>query len=203
MTRGAGHPVTARLGLAGGHTDRAALEHLLGEAVEAVVAGHGPVGLVCTHYVDGTVAGSVELTGPAAAVADVTAGLVDRLGVAVAAEAVDGPRLVAGDPAWAAAAGRALDALAQRSSGRAVVFPGQHRLTGEVPADAVPALSAVAEVVGIDGTLVAGATLLTRVFVRPVLTGGRLVLQVRPIGPDGAVAPFEVPDPTPCCAAHG
>ena len=41
----------------------------------------------------------------------------------------------------------------------------------------------------------------TREFCRPVYEAGALVLLVLPAGP-GRVAPFEVPDPTPCCAAH-
>jgi hypothetical protein len=34
-----------------------------------------------------------------------------------------------------------------------------------------------------------------------VPVAGALVLHVLPAGP-GRVAPFEVPNPTPCCAAH-
>ena len=51
------------------------------------------------------------------------------------------------------------------------------------------------------GLLPPAAMLLTRDFCRPVYEAGALVLHVLPAGP-GRVAPFEVPNPTPCCAAH-
>jgi len=183
------------VGLAAGHTDRAELEHALAQVAER----HGPVVLACTHIVDGRWAGSVQLTGPAPGRDTLAARLSDELGVAVVA--VPGTR--AGDPVWVPAAGQAAERLRARSEGRAVVFAGQDRLVGDVPADDVPGMCAIEDVIGIAGTPTAGVTLVTREFVRPVLAGGRLVLEVRPIGSDGAVAPFEVPDPTPCCAAHG
>ncbi|GAB2918636.1 hypothetical protein GCM10027047_15240 [Rhodococcus aerolatus] len=187
--------MTAVLGLAAGHTDRAELEHLLARAVAVV----GPAELACTHVVDGRWAGSVQLAGPGQDAPVDAAGLAVALGAAVA-----GPDGAAhGDPAWRAAAASAAAALRDRTGGRAVVFGGQDRLVGTVAADDVPALSAVEAVVGIAGTPTAGVALVTREHVRPLLAAGRLVLQVRPLGADGAVAPFEVPDPTPCCAAHG
>lgn len=181
------------LGFAAGHTDRAELEHVLADVVQRC----GPVVLACTHIVDGRWAGSVQLTGPAP---DATR-LADELGVALAVSSSSSGAV--GDHAWRSGAEQAADRLRTRSEGRAVVFPGQDRLVGEVPVDDVPGLSAIDAVVGIAGTPTAGATLVTREFVRPVLLGGRLVLEVRPIGADGAVAPFEVPNPTPCCADHG
>lgn len=45
------------------------------------------------------------------------------------------------------------------------------------------------------------AILDTRSFVRPQWMDGRLTLLTMPT-PDGDIAPFEVPDPTPCCAIH-
>lgn len=185
----------AVLGLAAGHTDRAELEHVLARVVDRV----GPVELACTHVVDGRWAGSVRLSGTAPDPTPGLDGLAAGLGVALT-----GPGgTAAGDPAWWAAAERAAAELAARRGGRAVVFGGQERLVGEVAADDVPTLSAVEAVVGIAGTATAGVTLVTRDHVRPVLVDGWLVLEVRPFGPDGAVAPFEVPNPTPCCAAHG
>ena len=41
----------------------------------------------------------------------------------------------------------------------------------------------------------------TRAFVRPLCRGGRLVLPVLPAG-RGRLAPFEVPNPTPCCGGR-
>ena len=51
------------------------------------------------------------------------------------------------------------------------------------------------------GPLPPAAVLQTREFCRPVYEAGALVLHVLPAGP-GRVAPFEVPNPTPCSAAH-
>jgi hypothetical protein len=51
------------------------------------------------------------------------------------------------------------------------------------------------------GVLPPAAVLATRDFCRPVYEAGALVLHALPAGP-GRVAPFEVPNPTPCCAAH-
>ena len=181
------------IGFAAGHTDRAELEHLLADVVQR----YGPVVLACTHIVDGRWAGSVQLTGPAPDAAR----FADELGVAFAVSASSSEAM--GDHTWRSGAEQAADRMRTRSEGRAVVFAGQDRLVGEVPVDDVPGLCAIDAVVGIAGTPTAGATLVTREFVRPVLLGGRLVLEVRPIGADGAVAPFEVPNPTPCCADHG
>ncbi len=41
----------------------------------------------------------------------------------------------------------------------------------------------------------------TRDFVRPQWMDGVLTLVATP-APGGRIAPFEVPNPTPCCAAH-
>ncbi len=182
------------VGVDAGQRDRSELEHLLGRAVQAC----GPAVLVCTHLVDGHWAGSLQLSGPAPGAGP----LSDALGAAVtvrtgAATTTAGPR------EWATGAAQAVAELSGRTAGRAVVFGGQQNLVGVVDTDTVPVLSAVNEVVGIAGTPTAGTRLVTQDFVRPVLLGGRLVLQVRPIGPDGDVAPFEVPNPTACCAAHG
>ena len=186
---------TVHVGLAAGHSVRDDVEHLL----DVVAERHGPVVLACTHVVDGRWAGSVQLAGPAPAAGPLAA----ALGAAVVVHSPDGGTAAAGSPLWRTAAERAAQSLRDRTDGRAVRFGGQDRLVGEVPADDVPSLSAVEALVGVAGTPTAGVVLVTRDFVRPVLREGRLVLQVRPIGADGAVAPFEVPDPTPCCAAHG
>ncbi|MFE9727753.1 hypothetical protein ACFYQ5_30350 [Streptomyces sp. NPDC005794] len=43
--------------------------------------------------------------------------------------------------------------------------------------------------------------MVTREFVRPQWRDGELVLAAMPaVG--GTLVPFEVPDPTPCCADH-
>jgi hypothetical protein len=90
-----------------------------------------------------------------------------------------------------------------RRSGRAVLYTGVERLTGTVT---------VAELLetAIDQLTVVGAPLatpdpttpvLTQDHVRPEWHEGRLVLALVPaVG--NTLAPFEVPNPTPCCADH-
>jgi hypothetical protein len=110
--------------------------------------------------------------------------------------------LTAGEPALARTALAAATDRAAGADGRAVRFPGVDLLVGTVPVADVLARTAVDEVrVLAGGTLPPGAQLDTRDFCRPTYQGGRLVLLVLPAGP-GRVAPFEVPNPTPCCATH-
>jgi hypothetical protein len=65
------------------------------------------------------------------------------------------------------------------------------------------ARSAIARVVVVGGVEPPGegALLDTRDHVRPEWRDGELVLAVTPVR-DGRYAPFEVPNPTPCCADH-
>jgi hypothetical protein len=108
----------------------------------------------------------------------------------------------AGDPALARTALAAATDRAAGADGRAVRFSGMDLLTGTVPVADVLELTAVEEVrVLAGGTLPPDALLDTRDFCRPTYQEGRLVLLVLPAG-RGRVAPFEVPNPTPCCAAH-
>ncbi|MET8452335.1 hypothetical protein [Streptomyces sp. NPDC005209] len=95
---------------------------------------------------------------------------------------------------------------ADRRGGRAVLYPGADRLTGTVT---------VAEVLAtvIDRVVVVGAPavdgqgpdpatpVVTRDHVRPEWRDGLLTLALVPaVG--GTLAPFEVPNPTPCCVDH-
>ncbi|MFF3249150.1 hypothetical protein ACFYWY_36725 [Streptomyces sp. NPDC002870] len=91
-----------------------------------------------------------------------------------------------------------------RSAGRAVVFPGSPALTGTLAVAALSAASAIDEVtaLGAAGPLDAGQQIVTRDHVRPEWRAGRLVLTVMPAA-GGTLIPFEVPNPTPCCADHG
>ncbi|MDV9175734.1 hypothetical protein R6V09_37170 [Streptomyces sp. W16] len=95
---------------------------------------------------------------------------------------------------------------AARRSGRAVLFPGAERLTGTIP------LADLLELTAIDRVIVVGATsgdapapvtpVHTQDHVRPEWREGQLVLALVPaVG--NTLAPFEVPNPTPCCADHG
>jgi hypothetical protein len=97
----------------------------------------------------------------------------------------------------------------RRSAGRAVLYPGADRLTGTVTLAGLLELSAVEQIVVVgappgdpDGGGPDPATpVLTRDHVRPEWRDGRLTLALVPaVG--GTLAPFEVPDPTPCCADH-
>lgn len=97
------------------------------------------------------------------------------------------------------AASAALAAAAHGTGGRAVLFPGSAMLTGTVAVADVLARTAIDEIRVLGGG--SHARLLTRDFVRPEWTDGRLVLAATPVGPD-TIAPFELPNPTPCCADH-
>jgi hypothetical protein len=93
---------------------------------------------------------------------------------------------------------------ASRQGGRAVRFPGLENLRGTLSVADLIGSSAIDEVrvLGTPSPLPDPATLVdTRDFVRPQYFGGRLVLMATP-APDGHIAPFEVPHPTPCCAFH-
>ncbi|WP_105968868.1 hypothetical protein [Streptomyces geranii] len=88
--------------------------------------------------------------------------------------------------------------------GRAVVYPGADSLNGTLTVGELVARSAIdrVTVLGAPGQPPAEQTLVTRSHVRPQWHGGdELVLAAMPaVG--GTLVPFEVPDPTPCCADH-
>ncbi len=103
------------------------------------------------------------------------------------------------------AAALAANEHAARRSGRAVLFPGAEHLTGTIP------LADLLELTAIDSVIVVGATsgntpdpvtpVHTQDHVRPEWREGQLVLALVPaVG--NTLAPFEVPNPTPCCADH-
>jgi hypothetical protein len=105
-------------------------------------------------------------------------------------------------PELAGAAAHAAAERAARRSGRAVLYPGVEHLVGTLTVGEVVALSAIERVTGLGGPPpAAGTRLETRDFVRPHWQDGVLTLVTMPVA-GGAVAPFEVPDPTPCCADH-
>lgn len=101
-------------------------------------------------------------------------------------------------------AGGALAArqAAARDGGRAVRFPGWQHLTGTVTVGDALTVTAIDRLHQLGGgTVEDSAELQTRDFVRPRWQHGELVLAVLPAA-GGGVTPFEVPNPTPCCAAH-
>ncbi|MEU6538980.1 hypothetical protein [Streptomyces sp. NPDC047000] len=116
-----------------------------------------------------------------------------------------------GSPAGVSAAALAAGEHGGRLGGRAVLYPGSDRLTGTVTVAEVLGLSAVERITVIgapagpggpdDGGPDPATPVLTRDHVRPEWRDGRLTLALVPaVG--GTLAPFEVPDPTPCCADH-
>jgi hypothetical protein len=101
------------------------------------------------------------------------------------------------DAATAAAAEHAT-----RRSGRAVFFAGVERLVGTITVGELLAWSAIDRVAVLGGSPAQESTPVhTRNFVRPLWQHGELVLTLQP-GRGGVLVPFEMPDPTPCCADH-
>ncbi|WP_189780693.1 hypothetical protein [Streptomyces capitiformicae] len=87
--------------------------------------------------------------------------------------------------------------------GRAVLYPGVSSLTGTLTIAELLSRSAIARVtvLGSPGQPAPDTELVTRDHVRPHWHDGELVLTAMPaVG--GTLVPFEVPDPTPCCADH-
>jgi len=190
--------MTAVVGVDAGSRTAVDAEHLmLGVAAEL---GAGPGAVLCTHAVrQGTPHYAATVTLPV-----LPATLLATMPPILAAgwALVDTAEVLEGDPVLARTAFGAATARAAGTDGRAVRFPGIELLTGTVPVADVLAGTAIDEVrVLAGGLLPPAARLLTRDFCRPVYEAGALVLHVLPAGP-GRVAPFEVPNPTPCCAAH-
>lgn len=188
--------MSGHLGLAAGALTRGEVDAL---AVRALGALGGPevVELVCTPVVQGRWTVALRLAGVVHPAVD-PAAVALALGVATAL-AGDGGAF--GPEPWQDAAREAARRLATGDGGRVVRFPGQERLVGTVGVDDVPGMSAIDEVRGVAGTPAAGLDLVTRSFVRPEQTQGRLVLVVRPWS-EREVAPFEVPVQVACCEAH-
>ena len=86
---------------------------------------------------------------------------------------------------------------------RAVAFPGMADLHGVLTVGEITAACLIEEVVavGLGRPAHPGETVDTLDFVRPTPVDGRWVWLVRPATRTDFV-PFELPDPTPCCAAH-
>ncbi|MER5396354.1 hypothetical protein [Streptomyces sp. NPDC002599] len=108
-----------------------------------------------------------------------------------------GPEELAAGAAHAAAEHRA------RTGGRAVLYPGVDALTGALTVTRLLEVSAVDQVavLGSPEGAAMEARLVTRDHVRPEWREGRLVLAAMPAA-GGTLVPFEVSDPTPCCADH-
>jgi hypothetical protein len=162
-------------------------EHLLGRLLEEVL-GRTDATVACTHFVRGDrphVALSVAGVDASAALAGLGYGIAFR-------------GELSGPPDLAAGAAAAADERAA-GIGRAVVYPGVGLLTGTRRVEEVLSESAIEEVVVMGGGV--ASVLHTRDFVRPEYENGRLVLLTQPAR-GGGVVPFEVRNPTPCCADH-
>ncbi|NUR26368.1 MAG: hypothetical protein HOV97_07195 [Nonomuraea sp.] len=171
-------------GLDLGHATVTEAEHWLRETA----AGLGPSGDVfaCTHLIHGEgarVALSLSLPLPS----------LDALPSLAALSSID-----------EAVAARVAELHAAGLGGRAVRYPGADALVGTLTVGELLELSAIdaVRVIGAASPTPAAETLLeTRDFVRPQWEDGRLVLVAMP-APGGRLMPFEVPNPTPCCAFH-
>lgn len=156
-----------------GHLTVIEAEHWLRDTA----AGLGPDEVACTHLITGAhprVAISLTAAGPWP------------------------------DPLDPEVAARIAVAHQARQSGRAFRYPGLENLTGTLNVADLLANSAIEEVrvLGAPSPHPDPQTIVdTRDFVRPQYAGGRLVLMATP-APGGRIAPFEVPNPTPCCAFH-
>lgn len=89
-----------------------------------------------------------------------------------------------------------------KAAGRAVIYPGVESLTGTMTVAELLTRSAIDRIKVIGGAPSTPDTLIdTRDFVRPQWIDGQLTLVATP-APDDHIAPFELPNPTPCCADH-
>lgn len=178
-----------------GDQDLSGAEHLAEDLSATLGSTLGSPVVVCTQQVrTGSPHYAVSLEYVAVgALGDV------RLDPEIALAVWDG-RTVGAD-VWATGAREALTAHRDRTGGRAIRFPGQAMVTGEVPLDDVIGSSGIDDVQILGGASPPGLVLHTRGYLRPTYLAGRLTLLVRPAG-EGAVIPFEIADPHRCCGGH-
>jgi hypothetical protein len=165
---------TRIVALDGGWADTVEAEHAARETAGELDL---PVVTACTHFVTGAGARVVVTLEVPAAAPPVAGDARDSLPWEVAAHA-------------------------GRTGGRAFVFPGSAELTGVMSIGSLLARSAIDDVAVIGGAAPAAWLVVdTQDFVRPLYTGGRLLLHTRPAaGVD--LVPFEQPEQTPCCTDH-
>ncbi|MFJ3306649.1 hypothetical protein ACIPSA_26710 [Streptomyces sp. NPDC086549] len=191
------------IGVDAGSASLREADHLIHDLLDRLGPPSGTIActhLICTDEHRGT---AVSLALPNASTAEETwehiAALEDLDAGAVLAGRSYGPERAV--RAAALAAGE----HARREGGRAVVFEGVDRLTGTITVGDLLALTAVERLVVVGAPATEGPApatpVLTRDHVRPEWRAGRLTLALVPAA-GGALAPFEVPNPTPCCADH-
>ncbi|MFF3576138.1 hypothetical protein [Streptomyces mirabilis] len=172
-------------------------DHLLLDLAAELGLDDGVVG--CTHHVrEGRRHTALSFSTPSEQVARAAwRALTEReFGAALGAERHGPDELAAG------AAHAAAEHLA-RTEGRAVRYAGADALTGTVTVARLLAVSAVERIVvlGAPDGPDPDQRIVTRDHVRPEWREGQLVLAAMPAA-GGTLVPFEVPDPTPCCADH-
>ncbi|MES4902290.1 MULTISPECIES: hypothetical protein [unclassified Streptomyces] len=197
--------VRSLVGVDAGSANLREADHLIHDLLDHL--GLAPGTIACTHLIR-----TAERRGTAVSLA---------LPDAAAAEAVweriagwESPEVGAvlhersyGSGRAARTAALAVAEHAHRGGGRAVVYPGVEHLTGTVTVAGLLALTAIERVTVVGAPAADGqgpdpaTPVLTRDHVRPEWRNGRLTLALVPAA-GGALAPFEVPDPTPCCADH-
>ncbi|MFF3942800.1 hypothetical protein [Streptomyces phaeofaciens] len=191
------------LGVDAGTASLRAADHLVHDLVDRL--GLPPGTVACTHLIR-----TDERRGTAVSLALPDAGAAESVRAGVAAlEGLDAGASLGGrahGPRGAArAAALAAGEHARRAGGRAVLFPGVEHLTGTVTVADLLALTAVERLVVVGAPPAyrpdPATPVRTRDHVRPEWRAGRLTLALVPAA-GGTLAPFEVPDPTPCCADH-
>lgn len=171
------------VGLDAGHGTVAEAEHWLDDVLAATGLDLVEGVVACTHL--------VRAPWPHVAVSLAVPGAVVPDGLPAVPEPLAG------------AADLARTQHAAGRSGRASHFPGRDGLRGSLTVAEVVAASAIDAVVVLGAPPPRPDTLVeTRDFVRPQWMDGRLTLVTAP-AMNGRLAPFEVPNPTPCCAQHG
>ncbi|MFE4815285.1 hypothetical protein ACFRFU_02420 [Streptomyces sp. NPDC056704] len=174
-----------------------AADHLLLDLAAELGLDDGVVG--CTHHVrEGRRHTALSFSTPSERVARAAwRALTEReFGAALGAERHGPDELAAG------AAHAAAEHLA-RTGGRAVRYGGADGLTGTVTVARLLSVSAIERIVvlGAPDGPDPDQRIVTRDHVRPEWREGRLTLAAMPAA-GGTLVPFEVPDPTPCCADH-
>jgi hypothetical protein len=185
------------LGVDAGNPTVREAEHVLAELLALLDLDPDAAAVGCTHLIHEHARPHVALSLAAPGLTAARLGVLPPSYGAALAAYRSGP----GDLAATAAAAAAEHAA--RRSGRAVYYPGAATLTGQRTVGEVLAGSAIERVAVLGaGVPDPGTVLDTRDFVRPLWREGLLTLVATP-APAGRIAPFEVPNPTPCCADHG
>ena len=189
------HPV---IGVDAGTTTLREADHLIRDL--AITLGLPPGTVACTHLIrtDARRGTAVSFALPEEDSANEVWQQLTQMDSELGAALAD-RRHGHAEPAALAAAEHAA-----RRSGRAVLYPGVEHLTGTVTAADLLKSTAIDQltVVGAPLTTPDPTTpILTQDHVRPEWREGQLILALVPaVG--NTLAPFEVPNPTPCCADH-